>query len=421
MQPTFPRTAAFVLMLSAPPALADWPEFRGPSAQGIIAAKNIPTVWSPTKNVRWRTPLPGEGWSSPIVVGNSLYVTTAIPGDESAEPPNYELALLILDVRSGRLIRRVALFTQEGASAPSIHKKNSHASPTPLFDGRNIYVHFGHQGTACTTPDGQVLWRNDSLGYPPVHGNGGSPVVVDDLLIFSRDGGNMSEVTALDKMTGRLVWQVQRDVEVQKQFSFCTPLVIESAGRKQLIIPGSNVVQSLDPATGKEYWRLYYEGYSVVPRPIYESGLVFVCTGYNRPSLLAIDPTGSGDVTATHLKWRSSSNIPNTPSLVAYQGLVAMVSDKGIAICFDAVTGKEIWKERIGGNFSASPLLVGSHMYLLSEEGNCTILDIAGQPREIAKNGLGERCLASPAIVDNDILIRTAKALVRISDKSNPR
>jgi outer membrane protein assembly factor BamB len=240
-------------------------------------------------------------------------------------------------------------------------------------------------------------------------------VIVGSLLIFSRDGQDISEVTALDKATGKIVWQTPRNVETPKRFSFCTPLALELQGQTQLILPGSDVVQSLDPQTGREIWRVRYEGYSVIPKPIYHAGLVFISTSYDRPSLLAIDPTGSGDVTESHVRWRASSAaIPHTPSLVALDGQVAMISDKGIAAGYDVVSGQELWKERIGGNYSASPLLVGTHMHLLSEEGEYTVLDIAGKPTELAKSKLGERTLASPAVIHGDLILRSDKALYRI-------
>lgn len=395
--------------------LANWPEFRGPSKDGVVSGVKLPTVWSADQNIVWRSELPGEGWSSPVVVGDSAFLTAAIAAESDSEKPRFELALLILDVSSGTLTKRLPLFT-ESPDSPGIHSKNSHASPTAVLSGSHLYLHFGHQGTACTTLEGEVIWKNDTLGYPPVHGNGGSPAVVDNLLIFSRDGADISEVTALDAATGQVVWQRERDIEANKRFSFCTPLSLTVDGRGQLIVPGSNVVQSLDPQTGAELWRVTYDGYSVVPRPIYESGLVYVCTGFDRPSLLAIDPTGSGDVTDTHVKWQTNSNIPNTPSLVGFDGKIAMISDKGIASCFDATSGRQLWKERIGGNFSASPILSGSLMYMLSEDGVCTVLDVSSEPTEIAVNRLDERSLASPAVVGNDLLIRTSAALYRISD-----
>lgn len=407
---------------------ADWSEFRGPLGNGLVA-ESIPTQWSAAENARWRTELPGEGWSSPIIVQGTIYLTAAIPlasgspnqpttATASAKSPSVdlELCLLSIDATSGKLIKRVPLFVQNGATAPKIHQKNSHASPTAYYDGKHLFVHFGHQGTACVTLDGNIVWRNDQLVYPPVHGNGGSPVVVGRHLIFSRDGQDISEVTALDKTTGKIAWQSQRDVQTKKRFSFCTPLALELNGRSQLILPGSDVVQSIDPADGRELWRVRYEGYSVIPKPIFHGGLVFVSTSYDRPTLLAIDPTGSGDVTDSHVRWTVSANaaIPHTPSLVALDGKVAMVSDKGIAACFDVVTGKELWKERIGGNFSASPLLVGSQMHLLSEEGDYTVLDIASQPIKVAQTKLNERSLASPAVLDGDLILRTDKALYRI-------
>jgi outer membrane protein assembly factor BamB len=301
------------------------------------------------------------------------------------------------------------------ADAPKIHSKNSHASPTPVFDGQNLYLHFGHQGTACCKLDGTIVWRNASLKYPPVHGNGGSPVVIGNHVILTRDGGNLSKITALDKRTGELAWEVERGVSAPKQFSFCTPLLIQVAGQDQLIVPGSNVVQSIDPSTGKEHWRVQYTGYSVIPRPIYESGLVFVSTSYDQATLLAIDPTGKGDVTETHLKWVAKSGAPHTPSLVGDRGCVIMVSDKGVASCLDAKSGQERWKKRLGGEFSASLLLAAGKLYAFSEAGVCSVLKLTdAEPETLATNDLGERTLASPAVIESDLLVRTSAALYRI-------
>lgn len=405
--------ALWLTVICVPNLDADWPEFRGPSRNGVITESGLPITWSRDKNVSWRTELPGEGWSSPVVVGDDVYVTAAIAVDSGDK--SYDLATLILDANSGKLKKQVTLFS-EGPDAPGIHSKNSHASPTPIVHGSRLYLHFGHQGTACVTLDGEVLWKNDSLSYPPVHGNGGSPAVADDHLIFSRDGADISQITALDANTGEIAWQTERNIAAQKRFSFCTPLLITANDRQQLILPGSNVVQSVDPTNGKEIWRVTYDGFSVIPRPVYESGLVFVCTGFMRASLLAIDPTGSGDVTETHVKWQSKANIPRTPSLVAFDGKISMVSDNGVASCFDALSGKEAWKQRIGGNFSASPILAGEHLYLISEDGDCTVLNVAQGVRKVAENRLNERTLASPAVVGRDLLIRTAAALYRISN-----
>jgi outer membrane protein assembly factor BamB len=414
------RVAICQVLFSAivvnPVFAADWLEFRGPTKQGIARAANPPIEWSQTKNVLWRTELPGQGWSSPIVFGKSIFLTGAVA--TKSEKPSFDLVLFIIDADTGKLLKTQAIFTHEGELTAKMHSKNSQASPTPVCNEQKIYCHFGHLGTACTDLQGNVIWRNSELAYSPVHGNGGSPVVVGDHLIFSRDGEAISEVTALKKQTGKIAWNRERAVEVTKKFSFCTPLVIEAAGKTQLILPGSNIVQSLNPETGDVHWSVQYDGYSVIPRPIYANGLVYVCTGYDRPSLLAIDPTGVGDVTRTHLRWKVDSNVPNTPSLVAYKDNIVMISDRGIASCLDGLSGKEIWKERIGGNFSSSPLLIANRFYLLSEAGEATVLDLDDQHKEIAKNTLGERSLATPAMIDDDFLIRTASALYRISSAS---
>lgn len=403
-----------ILLFLSAAVQADWLEFRGNGANGHAATTGLPTTWSKSRNVVWREELPGDGWSSPTVLGKDIFLTAAIPSDDQS----IQLTLLLLDAETGELTRRVPLFTQDVDAR--IHDKNSHASPTPVIHEGRVYLHFGPHGTACTTLAGEIIWKNQELSYPPVHGNGGSPVATDGVLAFSRDGADISEVTALDLATGRIAWQVGRDVEATKRFSFCTPLVLDTDDRRQLILPGSDVVQSIDLKTGREFWRVTYDGYSVVPRPIMESGMVFVCTGFNRPSLLAIDPTGRGDVTESHVKWSNRTNIPKTPSLVGFDGKVAMVSDNGIASCFDARSGETVWTKRIGGNFSASPIYAEKRLYLMSESGECTVLDVQGDPETIAVNELGERCLASPAVVDNDLLIRTAAALYRIGGRQAP-
>ena len=393
---------------------ADWNEFRGSLVEGRLPAiPDLPVTWDQNESVGWRSEIPGEGWSSPVVADGKIYLTTAIATGENG----YELCLLTINAETGDIDNRLSIFN-EPADAPKIHKKNSHASPTPIVSRNSIFIHFGHQGTACVDRiSGEIVWKNDSLAYPPVHGNGGSPVLVENLLIFSRDGGKQALVTALDQKSGKVVWETSRDAEVKRTFSFCTPLVFtDESGRRQLVIPGSNVVQSLDPATGEELWRLRYDGYSVIPKPIRQAGLVFICTGYNTPSILAVDPNGNGDVTDSHLKWQSKTNIPHTPSLIGYDEKIYMVSDRGIAMCLAAESGEELWKKRVGGNFSASPMLIGSNLYLLNEEGICTVLDISGdKPREIAVNKLGERSLASMAIIESDLLLRTDKALYRLT------
>ena len=392
----------------------DWLQFRGTQGDGESQVADLPLTWSAIENVSWRCELPGEGWSSPVVLGDRIFLSAAIPL-ESGSDGDRELSLLIVDANAGKLVQRVKLFTQLAASAPKIHAKNSHASPTPIIAEGRVYVHFGHLGTACTTLEGNVVWQNDQLSYRPVHGNGGSPVVVGRSLIFSQDGAEQAKVIALDTRTGKLRWEVPRNVEASKKFSFATPLVLNNSGQTQVIVPGSNVVQSLDPETGTELWRVRYDGYSVIPRPIIAAGLVMVCTGYDRPSLIAIRPDGRGDVTDSHVIWQTNVSVPHTPSLSTRNGLVFMISDKGIASCLEAASGEEVWKERIGGNYSASPLLAGDRLYMLSEEGETTVANASRNYAELARNKLGDRTLASMAVIEQDLLIRSKSVLWRIT------
>ncbi|PQO40494.1 serine/threonine protein kinase [Bremerella cremea] len=393
----------------------EWSEFRGPTGQGHAAGK-LPTEWAPEKNITWRTEIPGTGWSSPVIVADRVYLTTAVPTSED-EKPDQSLRALCVDAHSGEIIWNVEVFHEDGDKAPRIHPKNSHASPTPIVEAGKVYVHFGHLGTAClNTKDGSIVWAVQELAYKPTHGNGGSPVIVDDKLIFSIDGVDRQEVVALDKSTGKIAWETERGTkEGVKPFSFCTSLVIEVDGQRQLISPGSGVVMALDPTTGDEIWRVDYgKGYSVVPRPVYANGLLYICTGYDRSTMIAIRPEGTGDLTESNVEFTVEKGVPYNPSLVAVDDAVYMVSDNGVLSCLDGETGDLRWKERIGGNFSASPIYANGLVYLLDEAGLTTVFKPGEQFEEVAENDLEERSLASFGIDGNAILLRTEKALYRI-------
>jgi outer membrane protein assembly factor BamB len=394
----------------------DWPEFRGPTGQGIIRkGKPPPIEWSPTKDVAWKQPIPGNGWSSPVVAEGRVYLTTSVPKDG---PENDQsLQALCLDAESGKILWTTDVIEQKGALAPRIHGKNSHASPTPLIQGRRLYVHFGHQGTACLDLSGKVLWRNTGLSYAPVHGNGGSPIIVDDLLVFNCDGGDQRFIVALDCNTGDVRWKTNRSGEADRKFSFSTPLLITVGDQKQIISPASDAVYAYDPLTGREIWRLRYSGYSVVPRPVYGQELVFICTGYDAPSLLAIRPDGQGDVTETHLAWTTRKSVPHTPSLLLVGEELYMVSDSGMASCLDAKTGRVYWQQRIGGNYSASLLYADGKIYFQNEQGSGIVVKASQRFEQLAKNSLEERTLASYAAVDGALFIRTEKNLYRIQGR----
>jgi outer membrane protein assembly factor BamB len=364
-------TGAVVLLglLAAIPARGDdWRQFRGPGGQGHAQSRNLPTVWRPGENMAWRREIPGKGWSSPILLGSHIFLTTAVPAEAGDAPPQ-SLRALSLACASGKVEWDVEVFGQPAGI--HIHGKNSHASATPVTDGQRLYVHFGPHGTAALDLSGKVLWKNTELQYDPRHGNGGSPELVDDLLVVSCDGLDVQFVAALDRATGRIRWKTPRNTKAERGFSFSTPLAIEVGGVRQIVSAGSDAVVAYAPADGHEQWRVAYPGgFSVVPRPVYGDGLLFVCSGFPTPNLLAIRPEGAaGDVTATHVAWRSNKRIPNNPSPLLVDDALYLIADSGIATCLEAKTGRQRWQERVGGAYSALPLYADGKIFLQNEEG----------------------------------------------------
>lgn len=388
----------------------DWPQFRGPGGQGISDAPQVPVKWTTTENFSWKETIPGGGWSSPVLFKGRVYLTTAV----SQANGEVSLRALCLDSHSGRTVWNV-----EVISAPlhKGHAKNSQASPTPFIDGERVYVHFGHYGTAALAFDGKVIWRNTSLKYSPVHGNGGSPAVAGDALVFNCDGASDPFVVALNRSTGAVVWKQRRSVPSSRTFSFSTPLVIEVNGRAQLISAASGAVFAYDPKDGRELWHVRYgEGYSVVPRPLFGHGLVYVCTGFDRPTIIAIRPDGRGDVTATHVVWKLTKGAPATPSPLLVGDELYCISDAGIMSSLDAKTGAVHWQERVGGNYSASPVYAAGKIFVQSEEGVGVVLAAGKEFQVLARNDLKEKSLASYAVDDGALFVRTEKHLYRIQE-----
>ncbi len=395
------------------PGAADWPEFRGPAGQGHATSTKLPVDWSSTRNVAWKKPIPGEGWSSPVLYRGRLYLTTSV-SEQDVPTADRSLRTMCLDSTTGKVIWDKQVFLQDGRQAPKIHSKNSHASPTPIAAADRLYVHFGHQGTACLDLDGKIIWRNRRLQYAPVHGNGGSPILAGDKLVYSIDGRDQTMLVALDRRSGKLVWTADRRSMATKKFSFSTPLLITVNGRQQIVSPASDMVCSYDPADGHEIWRVRYDGYSVIPRPVSGHGMVFICTGYNTPSLLAIRPDGKGDVTDSHVAWTVKRGVPHTPSLLLVGKDLYMVSDRGIASCLEVRTGKVHWQERINGQFSASPLFANGLIYFQDEDGRGTVVRAGREFQPVRTNDLEERTLASYAAGDRELYIRSAEHLYRI-------
>ena len=384
----------------------DWPQFRGPTGQGHSSERGLPLEWSESRNVLWKVPIPGLGWSSPAVAGGRVWLTTAM---EKQYPVS--LRAIALDAATGREILNVEVFTVE--PDPLLNTKNSYSSPTPVIEGDRVYVHFGPYGTAALTTSGQILWKV-RLPHNPEHGNGGSPALYGDLLIVNCDGIDEAYIVALDKKTGQIRWKTPR--REPSGHAYSTPLVIRAGNQDQVVSVGAFRVAAYEPQSGKEIWRVEYtEGYSNVPRPVYGHGLVYITTGLQHPSLLAIRPEGAGDVTGTRVAWQLERAVPVTPSPLLAGDELYIVSDIGIASCLDAKTGQSHWQERLGGNFSASPVFADGRIYFLNELGVTTVIAPGKEFHRLATSSLEDAwTLASMAVSGGTIFIRSADYLYRI-------
>jgi outer membrane protein assembly factor BamB len=382
----------------------DWPEFRGPTGQGHSDERGLPLVWSETKNVRWKVAIPGRGWSSPAIQGDRIWLTTATEEGKS-------LRAVSVDRNNGAIMQNVEVFRLK--SPGNLNAKNNQASPTPVLEGDRVYLHFGAYGTACITQSGEIVWKT-RLDYDNgQHGPGGSPVIYDNLLIISCDGQDVQYVVALDKLTGKVRWKKLRE----GYQAYTTPLVVRLPAGDQVISPGAFRAVSYEPRTGKELWQVRYgDGFSNVPRPVYGNGMVFICTGFQQPSLLAVRLDGRGDVTKSHIAWTLKRGVSLTPSPLLVGDELYMVSDNGIASCIDAKTGAPYWQVRLGGNHSASPIYADGHIYFLSEEGESVVMGSGKEFKALAKNQLDGPTLASMAVSNGSIFVRSQTHLYRLSN-----
>lgn len=408
---------------------SDWPQFRGPFGDGRVDGTKPPVRWGgffdkPT----WQTPIPGKGWSSPVVVGNRVWLTTGIEtalNDRDANSKltnrpfgvedfqthqSVELYAIEVDADTGRLLRSIPLLLRVDPNP--IHSWNSYATPTPATDGKHLYCHFGSLGTVCIDlTTGAKLWEK-RFELEEITGPGGSPVVWKDRLLIACDTMEEQFVIALDTMTGETVWKTIRPpisvTQESERRSFSTPLVIEWQGRTQLISVGAQWLVSYDPENGAEWWRAQIgTGHACVPRPVHAQGIVFACTGYWTHELVAVNTTGRGDVTDTHTIWRYSKQVPEVSSPVLWDEELYMVSSMGIATCLDAKTGKEHWVHRLGGNYVASPTVADGRVFFTSKEGVTTVIEAGKEYKEIARNELFGETFASMANYRDYWIIRT--------------
>ena len=391
----------------------NWPQFRGPDGQGHAPPARVPVALNESSDVTWKVPIPGQGWSSPVIFGRQIWMTTALDAGKS-------LRAVCVDLHSGKLLQNVEVFRVEHPE--SINAKNSYASPTPVIEAGRVYVHFGTNGTACLdTASGSILWTNRNLKLDHKEGPGSSPVLYEGLFIVPCDGMDVQYIVALDKHSGKIAWKTDRSGKLHDnpdyRKAYSTPLMIRVDNRDVLVSTAAHQVLGYDPRTGEELWKVRYDGFSNVSRPVTAFGLVCVVTDFGRPQMLAFRPEGRGDLTDTKVVWKAPKQVCAASSPLVVGDGIYMVTNRGVATCLDAKTGKIRWTERLGGNYSASPLEVNGRIYIFSEEGKVYTLEPANEYKLLASGELNGRLMASPAVADGAIFVRSDTHLYRIEEK----
>ncbi|MAD33029.1 MAG: quinonprotein alcohol dehydrogenase [Planctomycetes bacterium] len=392
-------------------AQAVWPEFHGPKRDSVVTSRSLPLTWSEQDNVRWKVPVPGEGWSSPVVCDGRAWLTTATDSGS-------KLHALAVDIERGEWVHKKVVFTIDEVG----HKNalNSHASPTPVVEPGRLYVHFGTYGTACfDTETCEEIWRRRDINCDHMEGPGSSPILVGDLLVFHVDGGDVQYVTALDKRSGETVWRTDRSIDLSKyqkdiRKAYCTPIVAQLDGVEVLVSPGAHAAMAYDVRTGEEKWRVRYRGFSLASRPMFDGQRVYIATGFMRAQLYAVDFTGEGDVTDEAVAWKWRRNVPKMPTPLLLGDRIFMVDDNGYATCLDTATGEAVWRHRLGGEHCSTPLCVDDRIYFFDREGRTVVLARADEYRVLAENQLDDGFMASPAVVGDAFLLRSKSHLYRI-------
>ena len=417
-------------LISGTPADDGWPQFRGPGGDGVSRSAKPPLEWSETRNIAWKVAVPGLGRSSPVLLGGRIWLTAAVAqgvtrkryaGQEAQFADHVSLRGVCLDPADGKLVWEATLFDID--KPPPVHWLNSFATPTPVVERGRVYCDFGAMGTACVdAQSGKVLWTQ-RLAIDHMVGPGSSPLLYKGLLVLVRDGCDHQYVAALDTKTGKVAWKTDRPplagARRDMKKAFHTPLLFEAGGGTQMVVPGARWVVSYEPATGKELWRVRHgNGFSGASRPVFGHGMVYICTGAMRSQLWAIRVDGRGDVTATHVAWKATDQpLPIMSSPVLAGKELYSVSDRGVALCFDALTGKEVWRCRLRGEHLASPTLAAGRLYFCARDGKTTVLKAGRQLETLAESKLDAVVTASPAIVGDAIFLRSDTHLYRIEKR----
>ena len=422
------RTLAILLVTAAcsggQAGAQDWPRFRGPGGQGHSAETGLPEAWNATTNVAWKTPIPGEGWSSPIVWGDKVFLTSADDSGKSCH-------VLCVGASDGKILWNTKVFEQ---ATERKEGKNSWATPTPCTDGERVYAVFGGGSAAALDLSGAVVWTNHDVKFYSRHGLGASPILHDGLLVMPYDGSNRvdkagqypkvsddertgwqipwdkAEVVALDAKTGKRAWTGKRG---KSRIAHVTPLVVDG----QILSIAGDAVQGFDPKTGALLWTVVSEGEGVTPSPAVGDGMVFTSSGFPKATLRGIKLGGSGDVTSTHVAWEQKKGCPTQPSLLYVKPYLYAVTEAGVATCYKAESGEVVWQERLADKtqFSASPVWADGKIYVLSEAGETIVLKPGAEFKVLGRHPLGEKCQASPAFSRGRIFIRSDKNLFCIA------
>lgn len=409
-----------LLLLTCTVVCADFTQFRGPNGNGHISSTRIPLHWSETQNITWKTPIPHRGWSTPVVADGKVWLTTATDD-------GHDFFAICIDVHSGKILLNKKLFHADNPE-PLGNNINCYASPSPTIEPGRVYISFGSYGTACLdTNTYKVIWQRTDLPCRHYRGPGSSLIIYKNLLILTMDGVDVQYLTALDKTTGKTVWKTDRTtqyndlddnglpfMEGDLRKAYSTPLIIDVKGQTQMISCGAKSTYAYNPENGKEIWKVTYEGYSNAAMPVYGNSMVYILTGFGRSELYAIRTDGLGDITDTHIAWKTKRSVPRTPSPLLIDELLFIITDNGILTCLNALTGEEHWQQRLKGNFASSPIYANNHIYCTNQTGRTTIFKPAKEYKEIATNELDTGTMASPAISENALYLRTKTHLYKI-------
>jgi outer membrane protein assembly factor BamB len=420
-----PRLFLLLVLVPALGGRAQWPQFRGPWGNGLATLPGaepvgLPVRWSEKENIRWKTPIPYRGWSTPVVMEGLVWLTTATVD-------GHDFFVLGIEADSGEIRFQEQLFHADHPE-PLGNPLNCYASPSPVVEPGRVYAHFGSYGTAALdTKTGAVLWKRSDLPCRHYRGPGSSLTLFENLLVLTMDGVDVQYLAALDKETGRTVWKTDRTAdwddwdddgkpknEGDLRKAYSTPLVVTAGGDTQMLSVGAKALYGYDPVTGRELWKVRTPAYSGAACPVYGDEIAYMISGFGRTELLAIRLGGRGDVTDTNVRWRTASMVPQTPSPVLVGDLFFMVNDSGVLTCLEAASGKQLWRQRLRGNFAASLLYGDGHVYCFSREGVTTVVKAARDYEAVAKNTLDAGFMASPAVSGKTLFLRTKEYLYRV-------